>query len=239
MSGNAVLKACQELLALMLPPAAAVLGVPVAELVTDGGAVFARSRPEAWLSHAEWATACARAGAARGHLAVFQTPGGEPWSEETGQGKVFPDFSYGTHAAYVEVDTETGQVRVLKYVAAHDVGRSINMQSVEGQIHGASVQGLGYALWENMVIENGYNQTIDLHTYLIPTAMDLPDVDPGVLEIGPGTGPFGARGIGEPPVCPPPAVIGNAICDASGVRVTAQPFTPERVLRALKAGGVG
>lgn len=238
MSGNAVLKACRELLELMLPVAAVELDAAAADLVSADGYVFVRQDPQRRLSHAEWTALCARAGVPRGHLAVYQTPGGEPWSEETGQGKVFPDFTYGTHAADVEVDLDTGKVRILRYVAVHDVGRVINPQSVEGQIQGGAVQGLGYALWENFVTQDGYNQAINLHTYLIPTALDVPDVEPGVLEIGPGTGPFGARGIGEPPVCPPPATIANAVADATGVRLTAQPFTPERVLRALRAAGV-
>ncbi|HYF95273.1 MAG TPA: xanthine dehydrogenase family protein molybdopterin-binding subunit [Symbiobacteriaceae bacterium] len=237
MSGNAILKASRELFELMAPVAAQVLGTEVSDLATADGFVYVKSQPERRLSHADWVSACARAGVPRGQLSVYQTPGGEPWSEETGQGQVFRDFTYGTHAAYVEVDTETGRLKVLKYVAVHDVGQCINQQSVEGQIHGASVQGLGYAIWENLVIEEGYSKAIDFHTYLVPTVKDLPDVEAGVLEVSPGVGPFGARGIGEPPILPPPAVISNAICDATGVRVSEQPFTPERVLRCLRGAG--
>jgi CO/xanthine dehydrogenase Mo-binding subunit len=146
---------------------------------------------------------------------------------------VFPDYTFGAHAAEVEVDTETGEVRVLKYAAAHDVGRAINPQSVEGQIQGGAVMGLGYALMEEVVVQDGINLTTSFASYLIPTAGDVPDVDPLVIESGEGLGPFGARGIGEPPIAPPAAAIANAIEDATGARITQLPITPERVARAL------
>jgi len=132
----------------------------------------------------------------------------------------------------VEVDTQTGVVRVLKLVAAHDVGRAINPQSVEGQIQGGAVMGLGYALMEEVVVQDGINLTTSSASYLIPTDGDVPDVDPLVIESGEGLGPFGARGIGEPPIAPP-AAIANAIEDATGARITQLPITPERVARAL------
>ena len=113
---------------------------------------------------------CARAGVPRSHLGVYHAPAGEPVDLHAGAGKVFPDYTFGAHAAEVEVDTETGQVRVLKYAAAHDVGRAINPQSVEGQIQGGAVQGLGYGLMEEVVVEDGINLTTSFATYLIPSA---------------------------------------------------------------------
>jgi CO/xanthine dehydrogenase Mo-binding subunit len=169
----------------------------------------------------------------RSSLAVYHAPAGEPIDLATGSGKVFPDYTFGAHAAEVEVDTETGRVRVLKYAAAHDVGRAINPQSVEGQIQGGAVQGLGYGLMEEVVVEDGINLTTSFATYLIPTAADVPDVETVVVESGEGLGPFNARGIGEPPIGPPAAAVANAIADAAGVRVTRLPITAERVARAL------
>src|SRR5918999_4911858 len=96
--------------------------------------------------------ACARAGVAWQHLAVFHAPGGEPVQAHGGKGRVFPDYTFGCHAAEVEVDLDLGQVRILKYAACHDVGRAINPQSVEGQIQGAAAQGIGYALSEDVVL---------------------------------------------------------------------------------------
>ena len=176
---------------------------------------------------------CARVGVPRSHLGVYHAPAGEPVDLATGSGKVFPDYTFGAHAAEVEVDTETGVVRVLGYAAAHDVGRAINPQSVEGQIQGGAVQGLGYGLMEEVVVENGINLTTSFATYLIPTAADVPDVRAVVVESGEGLGPFNARGIGEPPIGPPAAAIANAIEAATGARITRLPITAERVARAL------
>ena len=169
----------------------------------------------------------------RSHLAVYHAPAGEPVDLATGSGKVFPDYTFGAHAAEVEIDMETGAVRLVKYVAAHDVGRAINPQSVEGQIQGGAVQGLGGGLLEEVILEEGINLTTSFASYLIPTAADVPDVEALVVESGEGLGPFNARGIGEPPIGPPAAAVANAIADATGVRLTRLPLTPERLARAL------
>src|SRR5438034_3512634 len=231
MSGNAVLKAARELRAQILAVAATLLGADRTALDLAGGAVVTRDGRAlplaAVLGH------CARAGVPRSHLAVYHAPAGEPVDLATGSGKVFPDYTFGAHAAEVEVDTETGLVRVLGYAAAHDVGRAINPQSVEGQIQGGAVQGLGYGLMEEVVVENGINLTTSFATYLIPTAADVPDVRAVVVESGEGLGPFNARGIGEPPIGPPAATIANAIEAATGARITRLPITAERVARAL------
>jgi CO/xanthine dehydrogenase Mo-binding subunit len=95
------------------------------------------------------------------------------------------------------------------------------------------VQGLGYALLEEIVLEDGINLTTSFASYLIPSTTDVPDVEPLVVESGEGLGPFGARGIGEPPIGPPAAAVANAIEDATGARVTQLPITPERIARLL------
>src|SRR5437016_3373530 len=231
MSGNAVLKAARELRAQILAVAAPLLGADATSLELADGAVVthdgrALPLPEV-LGH------CAKAGVPRSHLAVYHAPAGEPVDLATGSGKVFPDYTFGAHAAEVEVDTETGSVRVLKYAAAHDVGRAINPQSVEGQIQGGAVQGLGYGLMEEVIVEDGINLTTSFASYLIPSAADVPDVEPIVVEAGEGLGPFGARGIGEPPIGPPAAAVANAVADATGARLTRLPLTAERVAAAL------
>ncbi len=231
MSGNAVLKAARELRAQILAVAATLLGADRTALDLAGGAVVTRDGRAlplaAVLGH------CARAGVPRSHLAVYHAPAGEPVDLATGSGKVFPDYTFGAHAAEVEVDLETGALRVLKYTAAHDVGRAINPQSVEGQIQGGAVQGLGYGLMEEVIVEDGINLTTSFASYLIPSAADVPDVEPIVVEAGEGLGPFGARGIGEPPIGPPAAAVANAVADATGARLTRLPLTAERVAAAL------
>ena len=126
-------------------------------------------------------------------------------------------------------------MRVLGYAAAHDVGRAINPLRVEGQIQGGAYQGLGYALGEEIVVDDGQVASTLLASYLLPNAADLPDVRVIVVESGEGKGPFGARGIGEPPIGNPAATIANAVAAATGVRVTQLPITPERLLAALDA----
>jgi CO/xanthine dehydrogenase Mo-binding subunit len=176
---------------------------------------------------------CARLGVSRSTLAVYHAPAGDPVDLERGGGRVFPDYTFGAHAVDVEVDTETGHVRVLRHAACHDVGRAINPQSVEGQIQGGAVMGLGYGLMEEVALDHGVNLSTLFATYLIPSSLDVPEVEPLVIESGEGKGPFGARGIGEPPIGPPAAAVANAVEDAVGVRITELPVTPERVARAL------
>jgi len=203
MSGNAALKAARELRDLIAPVAGELLGVPHGQLEFADGRVALRSDPGRFLSLAEVATAAEERGIVPQHLGTFIAEGGE-FDPRTGRGKTFPDYTYGCHACEVEVDVETGVVRVLRYVACHDVGRAINPLRVEGQIQGGAVQGIGYALTEEVLIDEGVPRSSLFADYLIPTSMDVPDVRPLVLELGPGKGPFGARGIGEPPIAPAP-----------------------------------
>jgi CO/xanthine dehydrogenase Mo-binding subunit len=231
MSGNAVLAAASGLRHLLLPVAAQMLESPLDRVtLRGGGAVDAAGRRVAL---AEIARECARLGVARAYLGVYHAPAGDPVDLERGGGRIFPDFTFGAHAVEVEVDTETGAVAVVRHVACHDIGRAINPQSVEGQIQGGAVMGLGYGLLEEVVVDRGVNLSTNFAGYLIPTSLDVPDVEAILLESGEGKGPFGARGIGEPPIGPPAAAIANAVEDAVGVRLTELPMTPERVARAL------
>ena len=170
------------------------------------------------------------------HLAQFNAPFAEGLDPETGQGDIWPDFTFGAQAVEVAVDTETGEVEILKSAACHDVGRAINPAAAIGQIAGGSHQGLGYALMEEYVVKDGMTQTPSLSEYLIPTAVDFPDTEVILLESGTGVGPFGAKGIGEPALTPAAPAVANAIADALGVRVFSLPFTREKVLAAADAG---
>lgn len=144
-----------------------------------------------------------------------------------------PQFT--AHLARVAVDEETGEVRVLEYVAVQDVGCAINPAEVEGQIHGGVVQGLGFALSEAIPYgEDGRLLGASLMDYALPTAERIPPIDAVLVEVPSPDGPYGAKGVGEPPIVPPPAAIANAIYDATGVRPTALPITPPRLLEALQ-----
>ncbi|MDQ2690984.1 MAG: molybdopterin-dependent oxidoreductase, partial [Chloroflexota bacterium] len=147
-----------------------------------------------------------------------------------------PNFAYAfvAQAAEVEVDTETGHLRVLRFVSADDVGQAINPALVEGQVEGAVVQAQGYAILEDWKMRDGHVLSDQLSTYLIPTIWDIPEkVETVLVEVPDPNGPWGARGLGELPFLTVAPVIGAAIHDATGVWVDEFPFTPERVLRAM------
>jgi len=239
MSGNAVLRGARELREQVAPVAASLLEAAEPDLDFADDHVGVTGSPERRISLARMVVECGRRGVPAAHLATFHAEQAPPVDLKTGQGRTFPDFTYGCHAAEVEVDTETGAVRLLKYAACHDVGQAINPQSVEGQIQGGAAMGIGQALTEEVVVENGNNLSTLFAGYLIPTSLDLPDVQAVIVESGEGKGPFQARGIGEPPTGPPPAAIASAIQNAAGVRLTELPMTPERIVRALDAAAGG
>jgi len=143
-------------------------------------------------------------------------------------------YGYAAQAVEVEVNTLTGQVRVLSIISVHDVGKAINRQQVEGQIEGCLAQALGYALLENFQVRDGHMLTSTLSAYLLPTVLDMPlDVTPVILELADPEGPYGARGVAEMALVPFTAAVAIAIHDATGVWMSQQPMTPERVLAAL------
>jgi CO/xanthine dehydrogenase Mo-binding subunit len=154
---------------------------------------------------------------------------------ETGQGKPFSTYVYATQCAEVEVDDETGEVNVVYMSAAHDCGTAINPMLVEGQIEGGISMGIGFALQEEMLFdEKGRQLNPNLTNYIMPTSLDMPEIDVDIVENFDPTGPFGAKGVGEPTAVPTAAAICNAIFDAVGVRITSLPATAEKVLRAIK-----
>jgi len=169
-------------------------------------------------------------------IAEFQylAPRTTPMDKETGYSTPNFQYAYVAQAVDVEVDTETGHVRVARIVSADDVGKAINPDLVVGQIEGAIVQAHGYAVMEEYKTRDGKVLTDQLSTYLIPTIWDIPEkVESILVEVPDPNGPWGARGVGELPYLPVAAAIAAAIHDATGVWMDEFPFTPERVLRAL------
>jgi CO/xanthine dehydrogenase Mo-binding subunit len=165
---------------------------------------------------------------------TYLAPKTTPFDKETGYAMPNLSYAYVAQAVEVEVDTETGFIKVLRVISADDVGQSINPGLVQGQIEGAVVQAEGYTLTENLVSRNGHILTDQLSTYLIPTVLDIPDsVESVVLEIADPNGPFGARGLGELPLLPIAPAIAAAVHDATGVWFSEFPLTPERILRGL------
>lgn len=165
---------------------------------------------------------------------TYRPPATTPFDPETGE--CVPNFSYGyvAQAVEIEVDTETGHIRIVDVVSANDVGKAVNPQQVEGQSEGAIVQAAGYAILEKFVQKDGYVLTPHLSTYLIPGILDIPEkVKSVIIEHADPLGPWGARGMGEMPYIPLAPAITAALHDATGVWFDDFPLTPERVLEGL------
>jgi len=151
-----------------------------------------------------------------------------------GSGAPWQAYVFGCQVAEVEVDTLTGEVQVLGMWAVHDVGRAINPRGVEGQIEGGIVQGLGQALMEDYQLDKGHTTTHGFSKYILPTSLDIPQINTMLVEDRDPRSPLGAKGIGEPALVPTAPAIMNAIYDAIGVRITALPATPESILQGLE-----
>lgn len=233
MSGNATLKAAKMVRAVLLERAAKHLKEKPEALDLANNKAFVKSDPERSLPLADLAKMCAADGMKLQHLALFTAPFTDKLDPENLKGDLFPDFTFSAHAIEVAVNTETGEIMVLKSIGCHDVGRAINPTAVEGQIQGGSAQGIGYALMEEVRVEEGVTRTPSFSEYLIPTAKDLPTTKAIILESGTGVGPFGAKGIGEPSLTPAAPAVANAVANAIGVRIHDLPLTPEKVLAAL------
>src|SRR5947209_6981142 len=222
--GSAVLAAARDARTQAFTIAAEMLEASADDMELRDGKVMVKGVPEKFVTLQQIAANSMRFGA--------------PYEPVFGRGRSANRVSspmFTAHLAKVAVDPETGEVRVLDYIAAQDVGRAINPAEVEGQIHGGVVQGIGWALFEEMVYdESGQLLTSTLMDYALPHSQDVPTITPLLVEVPSQLGPFGAKGVGEPPVVPVAAAIANAIKDAVGVRMTQIPMTPERVFAALR-----
>jgi CO/xanthine dehydrogenase Mo-binding subunit len=165
----------------------------------------------------------------------YRAPETTPLDPETTAGRPNYAYGYAAQAVEVEVDMSTGLVRVLRVISAHDVGRAVNRQQVEGQIEGGVAQALGYTLLEDFKMRDGRVLTPGFSTYLLPTILDTPpEIIPVILELADPEGPYGARGVAELPLVPFAPAVADAIHNATGAWVSDLPFTPERVLAAIK-----
>lgn len=234
MTGNAARMSAEAVRGRLAARAAQHFGVSPERVDLGDNKAFVIDDPERSMPFAELIQICASEGIHRSELSIFRAPFTDMLDAETGQGQAHPDYAYGAHAIEVAVDIETGEVNILKSIAAHDVGQCINRAAVEGQIHGGSQNGQGYALSEEMLFKEGRLMTPSFAEYLAPTAMDVPRIRSIIFESRSGLGPFGAKGVGEPAMTPVAPAIANAVADAIGVRVFEMPLTPERIVTALE-----
>ena len=225
--GRAVQEAAADLRELILQRGAEELGLDVSDVRLDESGVVAAADP---------AKRCDLATLYENESSLF-TSKDVPYVARGGSGgeqlrQSAPCFA-GT-LAEVAIDSETGKVTVERLVTAQDVGKAINPMSVEGQIEGAAAQSVGAGLWEALEYDaDGRPLNPNLLDYRMPTSADVPSIESILIEAAGGDGPFGAKGVGEPPVIAPASAIANAIADATGKRIAELPITPERIWRAL------
>ncbi len=226
-SGNAVLDAAKKLADVLLGEAATIMRVDRHELALENREVRSTFDPSKSVSFERIAGHAHRAGMALSGNGYFD-PQTVPLDPETGRGVPYATYGFASQMAEVEVDTLTGEIRVLRLVAAHDVGKMLNPESVRGQIMGGIAMGLGLALMEEYIP----GKTESMKDYHIPSCADMPEITAIIIEDPEPTGPFGAKGVGEPALIPTAPAILNSIANALGVRIYDLPANLERVLKA-------
>ena len=233
MIGNVVALACREARARLVEVVARHWDVAAEAVQTAAGEVWATGSNRR-MPMADAVGLCKQQGVVPVGSGSFgtDTTGLDP---ADGSGRPWQAYVFGCQVAEVEVDTVTGEVQVLGIWAAHDVGRAVNPRGVEAQIEGGIVQALGQGLMEDYRTEQGRTTTPNLAKYVLPTSLDVPHVTSVIVEDPDLIGPLGVKGIGEPAMIPTIPAVMNAIYDAVGVRITALPATPERVLEAIRA----
>ncbi len=244
-SGGAAYRAGTELRRRLFQGAAELLEAAPQDLEIRQGRIFVRGAEERGVSVAQAVKRCKEMNlpmhdTGKIALGVHTYEGNEQYGDPGG----WMDYTFGVHAAEVEVNTETGEVRLLNYWASHDVGQAINVQHVEGQFEGGAMMGIGHALSEEVVTRRGALLNSEFHGYLIPTAEETPGWANVIVESGEGLGPYGAKGIGEPPCTAAAAAVACAVGQAVGARIRRIPITPDHVLEVMgklkrKGGGDG
>jgi CO/xanthine dehydrogenase Mo-binding subunit len=231
--GNAVRRAAEDARAQLLKIAVSPLGAPVSELGCRGGAVCSESRRMSF-REVMLARFAMQAGNVIG-VGTF-TPAYVKPDLNTGQSpQITPFWMLGGAGAEVEVDVETGRVRVTKLVNVGDIGRAINPSVAERQLNGAAIMQMGFTLFEEMRFSDGQVLNASLADYKIPGMFDVPEeISAELVEVPHADGPFGAKGIGETGMFSPSPAIANAVFDAVGVQIMEMPLTPEKVLRAIR-----
>jgi len=230
-SGKAVQLAAKKAKEILFEKASEHLDTEPEKLCLHDGMIYARQNPERSITVAN----ALRMYFMQGVSAVgYFLPETVPLTAETGQGSPCATYAFAGCVAEVQVDSATGQVEVLKLVSIADVGKAINPVSVEGQIEGGASMGIGYALMEEIKTQEGATQNTSFTDYVIPTAMDMQDMESIIIEESEPTGPYGAKGFSEVAVTPIAGAILNAICNAIGVQIAEIPATPEKVLNIIR-----
>jgi xanthine dehydrogenase molybdenum-binding subunit len=233
-AGNAALGAAKKIKARILELGAKQLEAPLEKLILRDKCIVHTEDPEKRLKIGKLLR---KAHFSHGGQMLMAEYFYDPANENMGKdfkGNMSVTYTFGTHGVRVKVDEETGKVKILKYIATHDVGQAINPMLLEGQVYGGVLMGVGYALTEQVILEKGENMNPNFRDYKILTAKDVIPIEAPVLETYDDDGPYGAKGIGEPGCVPTAPAIANAIYDAVGVRIKDLPITPEKILAAIR-----
>ncbi|MBI4861106.1 MAG: molybdopterin-dependent oxidoreductase [Candidatus Riflebacteria bacterium] len=243
MGGNAVIQAARDCLGQIKNTASQVLHAPAEKLVCQDGKVWVAGRPEPKLDYSQlvlgysFPDGNSVGGPVIGH-GRYIAQGLTHLDPQTGQGRPALNWTYGAHGLEIEVDTDTGEIRVLKMASAFDPGKVLNEQQCRMQVIGGVVQGLGSALFEKFVFAEGRMLNNSFVDYKIPTAKDIPsEMHQFFVETPHPQGPYGARGVAEHPMISVPSAIGNALANATGVEFFELPLDAERVYLGLKHHG--
>ncbi len=232
-TGSAVHIAAAELKKQLQDIAAAHLEELVYEIQIENGEAFNVFRPERRMTLKEIAREGRKRGFSLDAMGVYKPPT-MPEDTATGQSmRAFVTYLFGSHACQLLVDTETGEVKIERYIACHDVGKAINPDQVIGQIQGGVTMGIGMALMEEVALKEGRILNPGFTDYILPTIRDVPEIECIILENPDPGGPFGARGVGEPPLIGTAPALLSALQDALGKPIRELPATPERVWRTI------
>lgn len=237
-AGNAVRRAAQAAKSEVLATAARLLKVPAENLTIRGGVIGMPDASGGWRGRTLTLAEVAKEHLfSKGGSSIIGRGFWDPdtvWLGPDKYGNISTGYPFAAQVAEVEVDPETGKVKVLKVVAAHDVGKAINPVLAEGQIEGGVAQGLGYALLEEIKYHEGRVQNDSFLDYQLPTTMDMPEIEAILVETYEPNGPYGAKGLGEPTLIPVAPAIANAVANAIGVRFKSIPMTQEQIVEALR-----
>jgi len=229
--GNAVIDACRKIKELMKPVLATKIGKTRDYIFARDKIINPKNKKE--IAFSELARACMKESIYLHAIGSWRGPK-VGWDEHNGQGDAYFTYVYGCNAVEVEIDPSSGKVKVISSIGAHDVGRAINHQMLDGQIIGGMVMGMGQALCEELIVENGFIKNTNLNGYRLVRSTDVPTMQTHIVENPDPAGPYGAKAIGEPANELMAGAIGNAVFNATGIRFTKLPIRPEDVKHALQ-----
>jgi CO/xanthine dehydrogenase Mo-binding subunit len=210
--------------------AAKKLNCTTEDIISKDDMIYSKFNENMKLTFEEVVEECLKAQGLSLSAQGWYTPGPEKLSSETGKGNAYPTYSYGTSVIELNVDTQTGKINVEKITAAYEIGKAINPQIVKGQFYGGILQGLGYAIIEEVRNKDGYLETKNFDDFLIPSSLDMPEMEVTIYESEDPVGPFRAKSVGELGIELVAPGVANALYNATGKRIRELPLNLERVL---------